>query len=63
MLKVRVFLSLAGVASCVLGLAASYGLMFLLGLEYNQFHKVLPFIATGEQATLALLHFLVRHWD
>ena len=45
--EVRLYLSGVGILSCVLGLGASFGLMFLLGLEYNQTHHILPFIAIG----------------
>ena len=33
--------------SCILGLGAAFGIMFLLGMEYNQTHHILPFIAIG----------------
>ena len=46
-LQVRLYLAAAGMFSCVLGLGAAFGIMFLLGLEYNQTHHILPFIAIG----------------
>ena len=33
--------------SCILGLGAAFGIMFMLGMEYNQTHHILPFIAIG----------------
>ena len=45
--KVRLYLAAAGMFSCVLGLGAAFGIMFLLGMEYNQCHHILPFIAIG----------------
>ena len=45
--EVRLYLSAAGIFSCILGLGASFGLMFLFGMEYNQTHHILPFIAIG----------------
>ena len=44
----RLYLSALGIFACILGLGASFGLMFLFGLEYNQTHNILPFIAIGE---------------
>lgn len=45
--EVRLYLAAAGMFSCVLGLGAAFGIMFLLGMEYNQCHHILPFIAIG----------------
>merc|ERR1719499_2963909 len=45
--EVRLYLSAAGMFSCILGLGAAFGIMFMLGLEYNQTHNILPFIAIG----------------
>ena len=45
--EVRLYLSGAGIFSCILGLGASFGIMFILGMEYNQTHHILPFIAIG----------------
>merc|ERR1712128_104489 len=45
--EVRLYLSAAGIFSCILGLGASFGIMFILGMEYNQTHHILPFIAIG----------------
>jgi len=45
--EVRLYLSGAGIFSCILGLGAAFGIMFLLGMEYNQTHHILPFIAIG----------------
>merc|ERR1719341_1896583 len=45
--EVRLYLSGMGILSCVMGLASAMGITFLLGLEYNQTHNVLPFIAIG----------------
>jgi len=45
--KVRLYLSAAGMFSCILGLGAAFGIMFMLGMEYNQTHHILPFIAIG----------------
>ena len=47
-LEVRFYLSGLGIFACILGLGASLGLMFLFGLEYNQTHNILPFIAIGK---------------
>ena len=52
LLQVRLYLSALGIFACVLGLGASIGLMFLFGLEYNQTHNILPFIAIGKRFTL-----------
>jgi len=45
--EVRLYLSGAGIFSCILGLGAAFGIMFILGMEYNQTHHILPFIAIG----------------
>jgi len=45
--EVRLYLSAAGMFSCILGLGAAFGIMFMLGMEYNQTHHILPFIAIG----------------
>jgi len=46
-IEIRLYLSGMGIFSCLMGLASAMGLTFLLGLEYNQTHNVLPFIAIG----------------
>ena len=46
-LEIRFYLSGMGILSCLLGLTSAMGITFLLGLEYNQTHNVLPFIAIG----------------
>ena len=48
----RLYLSALGIFACILGLGASIGLMFLFGLEYNQTHNILPFIAIGKTFTM-----------
>ena len=50
--QVRLYLSALGIFACILGLGASIGLMFLFGLEYNQTHNILPFIAIGKTFTM-----------
>ena len=48
-LEIRLYLSGMGILSCLMGLASAMGITFLLGLEYNQTHNVLPFIAIGNK--------------
>ena len=49
-LEIRLYLSGMGILSCLMGLGAAMGLTFLFGLEYNQTHNVLPFIAIGKSS-------------
>ena len=64
-LEIRLYLSGMGILSCLMGLASAMGLTFLLGLEYNQTHNVLPFIAIGNKIeTDRCMHdMLCRYWD
>ena len=48
--QVRLYLAGFGILACILGLGASLGLSFMFGLEYNQTHNILPFIAIGSPA-------------
>jgi len=45
--EIRLYLAGFGILACILGLGASLGLSFMFGLEYNQTHNILPFIAIG----------------
>ena len=47
--QVRLYLAGFGILACILGLGASLGLSFMFGLEYNQTHNILPFIAIGSR--------------
>ena len=51
-LEIRLYLSGMGILSCLTGLASAMGITFLLGLEYNQTHNVLPFIAIGNKTEI-----------
>ena len=64
-LEIRLYLSGMGILSCLMGLASAMGITFLLGLEYNQTHNVLPFIAIGNmiETDMNMPDMLCRYWD
>ena len=46
--QVRAYLALAGLAAIMLGMAASTGVLFVLGFSFNMMHGGMMFLLLGE---------------
>ena len=46
--EVRMFLTIAGISSIVMGLVIAVGISSALGFPYTPMHAILPFLCLGE---------------